>query len=81
MQHAHDYEAAFGASCGLGQLLEEVDVVAGAQRRGLEELAHFVDDDQCAVLRAALGLFEKLRDQRLGGGLAAAVDIAALRAA
>ena len=81
MQHADDHQAAFGASRGLGQLLKEIDIVAGAEGGGLQKLAHLVDEHQRAIARTALGFFKQLGDERLRGGLAAAVDRLALRLA
>ncbi len=80
MQHTDHHQAALSARGGFRKLLEEVDIVAGAQGGGFQEFPHLVDDDQHAVMWAALSLFEKLGDQRLGIGLAATVDAPTLRA-
>ena len=69
MQDANHDDPAFRPGRGFGQFLEEVDIVANAQRGGLQEFAHLVNDDEDAFMLFGFGGFAQVRDQAGGRSL------------
>ena len=63
MQDANHDDPAFGPGRGFRQFLEEVDIVANAQRGGFKEFAHLVDDDEDAFMLFGFGGLAKVHDQ------------------
>ena len=68
VQNADHDDLSLGSGRGLREILKEIDVVAEAQGRGLEELAHFVDDEEDAVVSLIRGRRAQFRDD-FGGGI------------